>query len=142
MLNLAGGVRVTWFRPEPFHPSIADTVEEDDKTLDKLCSRDVLPIGDRDPVPCPAEFGKGTQEASKGDKSITPENAALNEVGEANINVIPPASTRVNDGTGQQLHETSKDQDAFQCGENDGSNLLVPGFLFIHLGNDILEGVV
>ena len=142
MLNLAGGVRVTCLNPEPFHPSVADTVKEDDKTLDKLCGGNVLPVGDGDSVPCPTELGEGTQESCKDDEPVTPENSALDEMGEADVDVIPPASARIDDDTGKELHETSKDQNSFQRGENYGADLPVPGLVFIHLGNDVMEGVV
>lgn len=138
MLNLTSGVRVTCFSPKPLHPSVADTVQKYDKTLDELYGGNVLPMSNRDPVPSPTEFGKGAQEASKGDESITPEDATLDEMCEANVDVVSPASTRINDETGKQLHETSEDQDPFQRGENGGTGLLVPGFPFVHLGNDIL----
>ena len=142
MLDLAGGVRVTCFCPESLHPGIADTVEEDDETLDELCSGNVLPVGNWDPVPCPPKFGEGTQETSERDESITPENATLNKMGEADVDVVPPASTRIDDDTGKQLHETGKNQNSFQRGENDGPDLPVPGLLVIHLRNNVVKGVI
>jgi hypothetical protein len=128
VLNLASGVWVTCFNPKPLHPSVADAVQEDDGTFDKLRSGDVLPVSDGDPVPRPAEFREGTQKAGKGDESITPENAALDEVCKADVDVIPPASTGIDDDTGKQLHESSKDQKSLQRCENGGSAFLYQGF--------------
>ena len=142
MLNLASSVGVTRFSPKPFHPSVADTVQEYDGAFDELGSGDVLPVGDRDPVPCPAKFREGTQKAGEDDESITPENAALDEMCKADIDVVPPAPTGIDDDTSKQLHESGKDQKSLQRGENSGSDLLVPRFLLIRLRNDIMQGII
>lgn len=142
MLHLAGGVRVTWFGSEPLHPSVADTVEEDNETFDKLGTGNVLSASDGNPVPCPTKFREGTQKAGEGDKSIAPEDSTLNEMREADVDVISPASTGVYNDTGKQLHETSKDEKTFQGGKNAGADLPVPGFFAVQLGNDIVQGVI
>lgn len=142
MLHLPGGVGVTRLGPEPLHPSVAYTVQEDNETFNKLGTGDVLPASDGDSVPCPTELGERTQKAGEGDESVTPEDPTLNEMGEADIDVISPASTGVYDHTGKQLHETDKDQNPFQRGENSGTGLPVPGLLVVHLRNWIVQGVI
>lgn len=142
MLNLAGGIRVTCFHPEPLHPSVAGAVEEDDKTLDKLCGGNVIPVSNRNPIPRPTKFGEGAQEASKRDESIAPKNPTLNEMGEADIDVISPTSTGINNDASKQLDKAGKDQKSFQGGENGGPKLAAPGPVFICLGNDVLKRVI
>ena len=63
-------MRVTRFCFEPLHPGVADVVEEDDQTLDKLGSGYVFPVSDGDPVPCPTEFREGARKACEGDESM------------------------------------------------------------------------
>ena len=141
MLNLAGGIRITWFSPEPFHPSVGDAVEKDDKAFDELGGRDV-PARNGDPVPGPTELRKGTQEAGEGNKPVAPEDAALDEMRETDINVIPSTAAGVHDDTGQQLHETSKDEESLHCGESSGTDLPVPRPSVVQVGDSIVKGVI
>lgn len=128
MLYLPSGVGVPWFGPEPLHPSVADAVEEDDETFNKLGSGDVLPASDGDPVPRPTEFREGAQKAGEGDKSIAPEDSTFDEMCKTDIDVIPSAPTGVDDNAGKQLDETNKDESPFQRGKKCGADLLVPRF--------------
>ena len=61
---------------------------------------------------------------------------------EADIDVGSPASTGVDDDSGKQLHETSKDQESFQCGKRRGADFPVPGVFAIRLRNDIVQRFV
>ena len=142
MLHLPGCVRVTWFCSETFHPSVADAVEEDDKTFDKLSRWDVLPASDGDPVPRPAEFREGTQKAGESDKSIAPEDSTLDEMCKADVDVICSASTGVYNDTGKQFYKPGKDEESFQRGKNRGTELAVPGFFAVQLRGDIVQGVI
>ena len=142
MLHLSSGVGVTRLCPEPLHPSVADPIQEDDKAFDKFGGGDVLPVGDGDPVPRPTKFREGAQKAGEGDESVTPENSALDQMRKADVDMSPSTSTGINDDAGQHLHEPSENQDPFHGGEDGRPDLPVPGSLFVHLGNNIVQRVV
>lgn len=55
MLNLLGGVRVTWMCAKTFHPRIGYAVQEDHQRLDKFCG-DMLAGGGT--VPRPTQLGE------------------------------------------------------------------------------------
>lgn len=67
--NLFCRVRVTRIRTEPFHPSIGDTIEENDEGFHKFGGVRVAP---ECLVPCPAVFSKGSEKTGKSKESITP----------------------------------------------------------------------
>lgn len=74
MLDFFCSERISGIGAEALHPSVRYTVKEDNERFDELSG---TRIADRRFIPRPSKFGKGAKEASKGQKSVAPENAAL-----------------------------------------------------------------
>jgi hypothetical protein len=73
MLDLFRREWIPGMSPEAFHPGVCCAIEKDDERLDEFCA---VP-GFRRPIPCPTSIGKSPQEASEGQKTITPKDSSL-----------------------------------------------------------------